>query len=40
MNRLVTDSVSDDLLAPSPDAVENLRDEGHPEGRIHLGATS
>ena len=36
VNRLVTDTVSDDLLAPSPDAVENLLDEGHPSERIHL----
>ncbi|MGI8806342.1 MAG: non-hydrolyzing UDP-N-acetylglucosamine 2-epimerase [Acidimicrobiales bacterium] len=36
VNRLVTDSVSDDLLAPSPDAVENLLAEGHPRERIHL----
>jgi UDP-N-acetylglucosamine 2-epimerase (non-hydrolysing) len=36
VNRLVTDSVCDDLLAPSPDAVENLLAEGHPDERIHL----
>lgn len=36
VNRLVTDSVSDDLLAPSPDAVDNLLTEGHPCERIHL----
>jgi UDP-N-acetylglucosamine 2-epimerase (non-hydrolysing) len=36
VNRLVTDSVCDDLLAPSPDAVENLAAEGHPAERIHL----
>jgi len=36
VNRLVTDSVSDDLLAPSNDAVENLLAEGQPAGRIHL----
>jgi UDP-N-acetylglucosamine 2-epimerase (non-hydrolysing) len=36
VNRLVTDSVCDDLLAPSPDAVENLLAEGHPEERVHL----
>ena len=36
VNRLVTDSVCDDLLAPSPDAVENLLTEGHPAERIHL----
>lgn len=36
VNRLVTDSVCDDLLAPSPDAVENLMAEGHPAERIHL----
>jgi UDP-N-acetylglucosamine 2-epimerase (non-hydrolysing) len=36
VNRLVTDSVSDDLLAPSADAVDNLVSEGHPRRRIHL----
>lgn len=36
VNRLVTDSVSDDLLAPSPDAVDNLLAEGHSRERIHL----
>ena len=36
VNRLVTDSVCDDLLAPSADAVENLVAEGHPAERIHL----
>ncbi len=36
VNRLVTDSVSDDLLAPSADAVDNLLSEGHLPGRIHL----
>jgi UDP-N-acetylglucosamine 2-epimerase (non-hydrolysing) len=36
VNRLITDSVSDDLFAPSPDAVDNLLREGHPRGRIHL----
>jgi len=36
VNRLVTDSVSDDLLAPSADAVENLLGEGHPATRIYL----
>lgn len=36
VNRQVTDSVCDDLLAPSPDAVDNLLAEGHPAGRIHL----
>jgi len=36
VNRLVTDSVSDDLLAPSADAVDNLLGEGHPAARIHL----
>ena len=36
VNRLVTDSVSDDLLAPSADAVDNLVAEGHPRGRVHL----
>lgn len=36
VNRLVTDSVCDDLLAPSADAVDNLLAEGHPPERIHL----
>lgn len=36
VNRLVTDSVCDDLLAPSEDAVENLLAEGHPPERVHL----
>ena len=36
VNRVVTDSVSDMLFAPSQDAVDNLRSEGHPEDRIHL----
>lgn len=36
INRLVTDSVSDLLFAPSEDAVENLRAEGHPNDHIHL----
>ena len=36
VNRMVTDAVSDDLLAPSPDAVDNLLAEGHEPGRVHL----
>lgn len=36
VNRVVTDRVSDVLLAPSPDAVANLRAEGQPEDRVHL----
>ncbi len=36
INRIVTDSISDLLLAPSVDAVENLRNEGHPESKIHF----
>jgi UDP-N-acetylglucosamine 2-epimerase (non-hydrolysing) len=36
VNRAATDRVSDLLFAPSPDAVVNLRAEGHPESRIHL----
>ena len=35
-NRIVTDRVSDVLLAPAPDAVANLRAEGYAEERIHL----
>jgi UDP-N-acetylglucosamine 2-epimerase (non-hydrolysing) len=36
VNRVVTDRVSDYLFAPSPDAVSNLRAEGHTESQIHL----
>ncbi len=36
VNRVVTDRVSQFLFAPSADAVDNLRREGHPPGRIHL----
>jgi UDP-N-acetylglucosamine 2-epimerase (non-hydrolysing) len=36
VNRIVTDSVSDILFAPSEDAVENLRAEGHLSESIHL----
>ncbi len=36
VNRVVTDRVSDYLLAPSPDAVDNLRAEGYREDQIHL----
>ena len=36
INRLVTDVIADLLLAPSPDACENLRREGVPEHRIIL----
>jgi len=36
INRVVTDRVSDLLLAPSPDAVENLRVEGYRPDQIHL----
>jgi UDP-N-acetylglucosamine 2-epimerase (non-hydrolysing) len=35
-NRIVTDTVSDLLFAPSQDAVENLRAEGRPSEAIHL----
>jgi UDP-N-acetylglucosamine 2-epimerase (non-hydrolysing) len=35
-NRLVTDAISDLLLPPSEDAVENLRREGIPPERIKL----
>ncbi len=34
INRLVTDAICDYLWTPSPDADENLRNEGHPEKRI------
>lgn len=36
INRLITDSISDQLLVSEPAGVENLRREGHPEDRIHL----
>jgi UDP-N-acetylglucosamine 2-epimerase (non-hydrolysing) len=36
INRLVTDVISDLLLAPSQDAVENLLGEGVPTNKIHL----
>ena len=36
INRVVTDRVSDDLFAPSADAVDNLRDEGYRDDQIHL----
>jgi UDP-N-acetylglucosamine 2-epimerase (non-hydrolysing) len=36
INRLVTDRISDLLLVPSADAVENLLAEGEPASKIHL----
>ena len=36
INRVVTDRVSDVLLAPSPDAVDNLRAEGYRPDQIAL----
>ncbi len=36
VNRVVTDRVSDLLLAPSPDAVDNLRAEGYPDSAVAL----
>jgi UDP-N-acetylglucosamine 2-epimerase (non-hydrolysing) len=36
VNRVVTDRVSDFLLAPSPDAVSNLAAEGYRPDQIHL----
>ena len=39
VNRLVTDAVCDDLLAPSEDAVENLLAEGHEPGVSISSAT-
>lgn len=34
INRLVTDAICDHLWTPSPDADQNLKNEGHPESRI------
>jgi len=36
VNRVVTDRVSDYLLAPSPDAMANLRAEGYRDDQMHL----
>jgi UDP-N-acetylglucosamine 2-epimerase (non-hydrolysing) len=36
VNRVVVDRISDLLLAPSPDALDNLRAEGCCEHRLHL----
>ena len=36
INRTVADRLSDYLLAPSPDAVDNLRAEGYREDQVHL----
>jgi UDP-N-acetylglucosamine 2-epimerase (non-hydrolysing) len=36
INRTVADRLSDCLLAPSPDAVDNLRFEGYRDDQIHL----
>lgn len=36
INRLLTDAISDYLFTPSPDADENLKKEGVPEGKIYL----
>ncbi len=37
INRLATDSIADLLLAPSRDAVKNLRSEGHKTGVFMVG---
>ncbi len=34
INRLVTDRLANLLLAPSPDAIDNLKDEGEPDDEI------
>lgn len=36
VNRVVTDRVSDLLLAPSADAIDNLRAEGYPDDHVAL----
>ena len=37
VNRIVTDSLADLLLTPSPDADENLQREGIPDAKIKAG---
>jgi UDP-N-acetylglucosamine 2-epimerase (non-hydrolysing) len=36
VNRVITDRISDYLLAPSEDAVANLRSEGYRDDQVHL----
>ena len=36
INRILTDSICDMLLVSEPSGVENLKQEGHPDERIHL----
>ncbi len=36
INRIVTDSICDILLVSEPAGLQNLRREGHPDGRLHL----
>ncbi len=36
INRMLTDSISDMLLASEPAGIENLKREGHPDSRMHL----
>ncbi|MFD5325532.1 non-hydrolyzing UDP-N-acetylglucosamine 2-epimerase [Streptomyces sp. NPDC127092] len=36
VNRVATDRISDYLLAPSEDAAENLRAEGHHDDQVHV----
>lgn len=36
INRVLTDRISDHLLAPSPDAVDNLRAEGYRDDQVSL----
>ena len=36
VNRIVVDRLSDELFAPSPDAVDHLRAEGVPPAAVHL----
>jgi len=36
INRMVTDSIADILMPPSQDAVENLKNEGHPDSSIFM----
>ena len=36
INRIVTDTLADMLLAPSPDAIVNLKNEGVADSKVHI----